>query len=752
MAKLIEASSHVRGASRFIEDISLPQHTLYAACLFSQEVGTIVDLNLEPALAMEGVVSVLSAADIPGRNQIGGIFADEPLLAGAETHYIGQPMALILATTRELAYRARALLNPTIEPGRVITTAQEADQLGEYLFPERTMQKGDVDAHWGQCDLVVEGTTHSGFQEHVYLETQASLAMPEERGRIRILASTQGPTAVQRMTARVLGLPMHHVEVDVLRLGGGFGGKEDQATPWAVLAALGAHATGHPVKLALERHDDLMATGKRHPYSSSYKLGLKKDGTILAFDVTYLQNGGACADLSPAILERTVCHATGSYEIPNVRILARGCKTNLPPNTAFRGFGGPQAHFVIEAAIAHAARKLNLHTSQIQAKNLLEEGDRLPFGQVLEACHAKACWAEVQSRYNLEQALAKRDAFNKDHKLKKKGVAMMPVCFGISFNKTSMNQAGALVHIYQDGSVGVSTAAVEMGQGVNTKLCHIAATVLGISMERVHVESTNTTRVANTSPTAASSAADLNGKAVERACIMLRSRLLTHLAAKKNMLFKHLDLAKDQVYSEGKPLQYSWNRLIRSAFEARVDLSEHGYYATPEIYWNKEENQGKPFAYHTYGTAMICAEVDILRGTYHIDSVQIVHDFGKSLNRDIDLGQVEGGLAQGIGWMTLEEISYDERGRLLAANLSSYKLPDLGACPKKVDTHFLETDGNEKAVFKSKAIGEPPLLYGIGAYFALLDAIRAFKDIPLDHIQAPMTPEQLFNYCHKNEP
>jgi len=748
MVKMIDAQSHVRGESRFIDDFPLLDGTLFAAPLLAPSVGEIQSIDARKALALEGVHSILFASDIPGENQVGGIIPDEPLLAEGQTHFIGQPVALVLAVSRDIAYQARRAIELNIRKTEVITSAEEADRRERYLFPPRHLEMGKPDQAWDQCEYVIEGKAESGFQEHLYLETQGSICIPQERGHLRVISSTQSPTGVQRSIARVLGLSMHLIEVEVLRLGGAFGGKEDQAAPWASLAALGSFTSHRPVKCVLERADDMIATGKRHPYTSTYRLGLSKELKMIAYEVTFLQNGGACADLSPAILERTICHATGSYFIPNVRITAKSCKTDIPPNTAFRGFGGPQGLFVIEAAIAHAARIIGCRPHAIQQTNLLNEGDELPFGQRVEACKAQTCWDQAVDRFQLDLWEERMDSFNRKNVLKKMGLAMMPICFGISFNKSSMNQAGALVHIYQDGSVAISTAAVEMGQGVNTKMVHVASTVLGVSPERVRVEPTNTTRVANTSPTAASSAADMNGKATEKACLILKSRLLTHAAKEKELDFADLELKKDALFSSGKATGWTWDHLIRSAFDHRVDLTEHGYYKTPGIYYDLAKGKGKPFAYHVYGSALLVATVDILRGSYEVERVLIMHDFGKSLNPEIDRGQVEGALAQGIGWMTLEELAYSKEGRLLAHNLSNYKVPDLHAMPRHVETYFLETEGNEKAVFKSKAIGEPPFLYGIGAFYAILDAMQAYRNVDFAKLKAPMTPERVLMTCH----
>jgi len=748
MVKFIDAVSHVRGESLFVDDFPLLDQTLYAAAVVCQAIGKITRVDIREALKFPGVVSVLTYKDIPGENQIGGIVPDEPLLAEDDAHFIGQPVALVLAESRDAAYAARKLVYIEIKKREAITCPREALKQGKMILPTRHMQIGDLESAWEKCDLIVEGRVETGGQEHLYLETQGALVFLEEKGHLKVISSTQSPTGVQRMVARVLNIPMHLVEVQVLRLGGAFGGKEDQAAPWAVLAALGVQKTGLPVKLVLERHDDMVVTGKRHPYSSDYRIGLTKDFKIQVFDVTYYQNAGACADLSPAILERTICHATGSYYVPNVKITAHSCRTDLPPFTAFRGFGGPQALFVMESAITHAAHELGCRASDIQRANLLEEGHMLPFGQKTEACTARECWDFAEKEFNLRKWEKIKLEFNAANATKKMGVAMMPICFGISFNKTAMNQAGALAHIYQDGSVGVSTAAVEMGQGVNTKMVHIAATVLGLSPERIHVEPTNTTRVANTSPTAASSAADLNGRALERACLMLKARLLTHAADIHGYQFRDLELKKERLYNDDVRSGISWEELVTSAFNHRIDLTEHAYYATPGLYFDNKKQRGKPFAYHVYGSALVAVVVDILRGTYEIDSVRMIHDFGKSLNPEIDRGQAEGALAQGIGWVTMEEIQYSKEGYLLSNSLSNYKVPDLQSAPKTVEVHFLETEGNEKAVFRSKAIGEPPFLYGIGAYFAIDDAIRAFTDEKITGFEAPMTPERVFMRCH----
>jgi xanthine dehydrogenase large subunit len=536
---------------------------------------------------------------------------------------------------------------------------------------------------------------------------------------------------------------MHKIEVDVIRLGGGFGGKEDQATPWAVMAAVAVQHLNKPVKYMLNRHDDLRMTGKRHPYASFFKIGLNKGLKIKAFEAEFLQNSGAAADLSPAIAERTLFHATNSYFVPNVKTTVYSCKTNLPPNTAFRGFGGPQGMFVIESAIAKAADKIGIDRREIQEANLLEENDEFSYGQIATEVQAKKSWFKAKEKFEFEKLEQEVTDFNSQNDHYKKGISLMPITFGISFTNTPMNHARALVHIYQDGSVGVSTAAVEMGQGVNTKILQVAQDVLGISSDKVKIETTNTTRVANTSPSAASSTADLNGKAVEMACNSLVERLKKVASRMLSSDENNIKFEENRVLLNGEKSNLTWNGLIAQAMLERVALSENAHYATPIIHFDKSKEKGHPFAYHVYGTAITTVTLDCLRGVYEIDSVKIVHDFGKSMNLGIDIGQVEGALAQGIGWMTMEEIAYGNDGRLLSNALSTYKVPDIFSAPKTVETIPLETDGNEMAIQKSKAVGEPPLMYGIGTYFAIQNAVKAFNKKYKPKYHSPLTPEKV---------
>uniref|UniRef100_A0AB33KXB8 Xanthine dehydrogenase molybdopterin binding subunit n=1 Tax=Tenacibaculum sp. Pbs-1 TaxID=3238748 RepID=A0AB33KXB8_9FLAO len=742
--KNIDSFTHVRGESLFVDDLMLRQDTLFGLVFDSPKAhGKIKSVDYSKAEALEGVIKIFTYKDVLGENQIGGIIPDEPLWAEDEVHFWGQPIAFIVAKSEAIAKKARTLITIDIEELPVITTAKEAKEKGSFINAPRSFNLGNTQNAFTECEYVFEGETFSNGQEHLYLETQGCYAVPQENGNIKITSSTQGPTAVQKTAAKVLGIPMHKIEVDVIRLGGGFGGKEDQATPWAVMAAVAVQHLNRPVKYMLNRHDDLRMTGKRHPYSSFYKIGLTKDLKIKAFEAEFLQNSGAAADLSPAIAERTLFHATNSYFVPNVHTTVYSCKTNLPPNTAFRGFGGPQGMFVIESAIADAADKIGINKRKIQEANLLAENDEFSYGQIATEVQAQNSWFSAKEQYQLEQLEQEVADFNNKNDRYKKGISLMPIAFGISFTNTPMNHARALVHIYQDGSVGVSTGAVEMGQSVNTKILQVAQSILGISPDKVKLETTNTTRVANTSPSAASSTADLNGKATEMACNSLVERLTEVAADMLSTKKENISFQEDAVFVNNKKSELTWEALIAEAMLRRVALSENAHYATPVIHFDKTKEKGHPFAYHVYGTAITTVTVDCIRGNYEIDSVKIVHDFGKSMNMGIDLGQVEGALAQGIGWMTLEEISYNNEGRLLSNALSTYKVPDIFSAPKTVETIPLKTEGNQMAIKKSKAVGEPPLMYGIGSYFAIQQAVKAFNPNYKLKFHAPFTPEKV---------
>ncbi|MEJ7622760.1 MAG: molybdopterin cofactor-binding domain-containing protein [Pyrinomonadaceae bacterium] len=756
--KNIDSKSHVRGESVYLDDIPTIQGTLYA-CVFDSPIanGRLIAVDTSEAEKAEGVFRVITARDLIGENQIGGIVPDEPLLAEGEVHFQGQPIAIVIAESEELARKAVEKITAQIHELEPVTDPRVAAANGDLIVPAKKFVLGDTADAFAGCVHIFEGRTEQNGQEHLYIETQGAYAVPTEQGGLRVYSSTQGPTAVQRAVCRVTGLAMHQVEVDVQRLGGGFGGKEDQANAWAGICAVAAQLTRRPVKYALHRMEDMRMTGKRHPYSSDYRIGLDKDLKILAYEATFYQNAGAACDLSPPVLERTLFHCTNSYFIPNVTATAYCCRTNLPPNTAFRGFGGPQGMFVIESAIAHAAERLGVAAADIQRRNLIADGDKFPYGQIAES-DAITSWSQADENYGFAKLRSEADDFNSSSKYFKKGLATMPVCFGISFTKTPMNQARSLVHVYTDGSVAVSTGAVEMGQGVNTKMAQVAASVFGLPIEQIRVHTTNTLRIANTSPTAASAAADLNGKATEMACEAIRDRLFElALGLVEAGGVDELSVRDGFIYANGEKTALSWQALALEAHLARVNLSEHSHYATPGIHFDWGTAKGHPFAYHVYGTAIVGVTVDCLRGRYEVDYVKCCHDFGTSMNTAVDNGQIEGGIVQGLGWVTMEEIVYDDAGRLRSNALSTYKIPDIYSVPKEIDILPLETTRENLAIFNSKAVGEPPLMYGIGAYFAIRNAVRSFAKTQTDGgawppFSLPSTPEKVLMNLYAKEP
>ena len=752
-----DSHSHVRGESVYVDDIPILEHTLYGVIFTAPYAhGRIKSLDISEATKCAGIVAILTYKDIPGENQIGGIIQDEMLLVEEEFDFEGQPIALLIATSELAGKKAKDKINLEYEKLEIITDPREAKEKNLLIQKPRTFLLGSPDEIWSQCEYVFDGRADSGGQEHLYLETQGSYAYLTENNHVKIHSSTQRPTTVQQAVANVLKLPMHAVEIDVQRLGGAFGGKEDQPTMFACLAGLGSYITKKPVKLILHRLDDIKITGKRHPYSSDFKIGLDKRYNILAYEVTFYQNAGSSADLSPAVLERTLFHATNAYYIPNVKATAYSCKTNLPSNTAFRGFGGPQGFYVIESAIAKAADAIGIEPHIIQQSNLIYEGSEFPYGQLAEDPQAKPSWKLLEQKINFPDRIKAIDEFNRTNNLFKKGYAFMPICFGISFTAKHLNQAGVLVHIYLDGSLSISTAAVEMGQGVNTRIAQVPMMVFSINPDRIKIETTNTTRVANTSPSAASSTHDLNGFATFNACQELLFRLkkvaISLLELPADTDINRITIVDEHICLDQIKTALNWENLIQQAYLKRIDLTAHGFYAPQDIYFDTTKEKGHPFTYHVYGTAYFEVTVDCLRGIYSIDSADLVHDYGKSMNPDIDLGQTEGGLVQGIGWMTSEEVLYSKEGHLMSNSFSTYKVPDAASVPKIINVTFLPNIQSKYGLFKSKAIGEPPLMYGLGIYFALQKAIKSFNGKNYELVfDAPMTPEKVLLSLYKNK-
>ncbi|MBC2605449.1 xanthine dehydrogenase molybdopterin binding subunit [Pelagicoccus albus] len=734
---------HVTGRSEYVDDVTPPAGMLHAAVFGSPIAhGNIKSLDTSAAMETPGVVAVFTISDIPGNPYFGAIIADEPLLADKKVFFHGQPIALVVAESYEAARKGVAACQVKIESLPAITCPREAFEKGETHQELRVFEKGEIDAAWDKCATVLEGAIDLAGQEHLYLETNRARAIPAEDGQLRVFSSTQSPTATQKTIAHILGLPMNKVEVDVKRLGGGFGGKEDQATHWACMASLAAFILQRPTQLVLNRVDDMQMTGKRHPYKQDYKIGLDEEGRILAYEVSHYQNSGAFMDLSNPVLERTCLHSTNAYAIPNVRIRAVPCKTNLPSNTAYRGFGGPQGMFALEVAIEKAANKLGVPTEQLQELNLARKGYVFPYGQELGDDRLHRTWEEAKEHFDLEARRCQVEKFNAANSLQKKGYALMPVCFGISFTKTFLNQGSSLVHIYTDGTVSVTTGGIEMGQGISSNMIAICSRILGISPTRIRCNSTNTSRIANISPSAASATSDLNGNATIIACQEILKGMYKVAAKELKCEPDQISIKDGIVFVDAEASNLDWNTLVLKSYFSRVQLMAHGFYAPPNINFDPIAGWGRPFHYYTYGTCYIETTVDCIRGSYTIDSAKIVHDLGRGIIPTVDLGQVEGGLAQGIGWVTLEELAFSDEGRLLSNALSTYKCPDGEFLPDDMEVKFLENADNPGGPLGSKAVGEPPFMYGIAAYFALRRAIESFTPINETETYSPLTPEQ----------
>ena len=709
---------------------------LLGKVVYSKQAHAVIrNIDISEALTVPGVHCILTSKDIPGENQMGPVVHDEPCLADREVTFIGQAMALIAAETEEAALKAENLISIDYEILPAILDIQSAMAANNPLSPVRKIERGDPAAALKSAPHVLKGELCTGAQEHWYLETQSALAVPGEGREIFMHASSQNPAETQAIVAEVLGIPKNEVEVVVKRIGGGFGGKETQGNHVAAWAALLANTTKCPVKIHLFRDDDQIMTGKRHRFLSRYEIGFDDQGMILAYKVELNSDAGSATDLSRAILERAMLHADNSYYLPHVSITGQAWKTNLPSNTAFRGFGGPQGMAVIENAIDRIARFLKKDAAEIRHKNFYRSDahDLTPYGQKVEHNHLYKMFDHLvnTSDYHLRRQEINR--FNHEHAFMKKGIALTPVKFGISFTTAFMNQAGALVNIYTDGTVLVNHGGTEMGQGLHTKIIRIASAELGISPEYIKVNETNTSKVPNTSPTAASSGSDLNGMAVKVAIDILKERLGT-LAVKElsalhpgcNFHPEKMTFSDNFIYDQEQPsCKISFKKICGMARQNQVSLSATGFYKTPGIYFDRDTGRGNPFHYFAYGMAVSEVEIDTLTGAHRLLRTDIIHDVGDSINEGIDKGQVEGGFIQGVGWCTTEEIKWDKEGHLLTHSPDTYKIPTINDIPQVFRVELLKDVPNPGTILRSKAVGEPPFMLGLSVWLAIKDAISA---------------------------
>ena len=740
------AVAHVTGAARYLDDVPIVSGTLEAALVLCPHAhARIRRVDLSAALAAPGVLAAITAADIPGKNDIAPIRSDEPALAADVVEYDGQPVAAIAATTLDRARAAAKLVATDYEPLVPVLTIEEAMARESYVSPPQIMVRGEVEGALARAPHRLAGELRCGGQDHFYLEGQIALATPGEASDMHVWSSTQHPTEVQRGVADLLGLPLNAVTVEVRRMGGAFGGKESQATIIAGIAAVLAWKARRPVKLRLPRDDDMRATGKRHPFLIRYDVGFDADGHILALDLTLAADGGNVADHTPAVLTRALCHADNCYFLPNLRFRGLPCKTNTVSNTAFRGYGGPQGMLAIETVIEAIARRLGLPVHMVRRRNFYGIGrnDVTPYGMTVEDNIIARVVDELDRSVDL--AAWRRDIvnFNALSPVVKKGLATMPVKFGISFNRPELNQAGALVHVYTDGSVVLNHGGTEMGQGLFTKVAQVVAEVFAIDLDHIRVSATSTAKVPNTSATAASSGSDLNGMAALHACQQIKARM-TEVAADHFVVpTGEIVFDSNRIYAGNRSLSFA--ELAALSWEKRVSLSAAGFYRTPEIHWDFATNTGRPFYYFVYGAAAAEVAIDTLTGESRVLRAELVQDCGRSLNPAIDLGQIEGAFVQGMGWLTSEELWWDAEGRLRTHGPSTYKIPGSRDVPPIFNARMLADAPNRAAtIFRSKAIGEPPLMLAISVWLAIRDAIASLADHRLaPRLDAPATPERV---------
>jgi xanthine dehydrogenase large subunit len=732
----------VTGSAHYVDDLREPAGTLHVAVGGAPAArGRIVRLDLDAARAAPGVVAVLTAADIPGKNDVSPIVGDDPVLADDAVLFHGQPVFAVVAESHDQARRGARLGVIEMATEAPTVTVDDALAAGSRLMPDQTFAKGDCASALAAAARQVEGTLRIGGQEHFYLEGQVALAIPGE-DEMMVHSSTQHPTEVQGIVARVLDLPNAAVTVEVRRVGGGFGGKETQAAQWAAIAALAARVTGRPCKMRLDRDDDMALTGKRHDFRVDYQAGFDGEGRLASVDIVLASRCGCSADLSGAINDRAMFHADNAYFLPAARIVTRRMKTDTVSNTAFRGFGGPQGMLAIERALDHIAWTLGVDPLDLRKRNRYGPGrDVTPYGMQVTDNILPELMDTLEQTCDYRERRKTIAEFNRASRFLKRGLALTPVKFGISFTTTFLNQAGALVHVYQDGSVHLNHGGTEMGQGLFVKVAQVVAEEFGVGLDRIRITPTTTAKVPNTSATAASAGSDLNGMAAQAAARAIKARLTDFASEKWGVPADRIAFRDDHVLVGNESIAFA--DLARQAWLARISLSSTGFYRTPDIHWDAEKKTGRPFYYFSYGAACSEVMIDITTGETKVQRVDILHDVGRSLNPAIDIGQIEGGFVQGMGWLTTEELVFDDDGRLLTHAPSTYKIPCASDVPADFRVALFPGVNREPTIYRSKAVGEPPLMLAISVFAAVADAIHSLapgRPVPLD---APATPETI---------
>jgi xanthine dehydrogenase large subunit len=737
------APLHVAGTATYADDVAEPANMLHLAFGKAKHAhAKILSMKLDAVRAAPGVVAVFTAADIPGDNNVAPVMKDDKLLAEDEVVFMGQPLFIVAATSAKAARVAARLGEVEYEVLPAVLTIAEARLAGSIIETAQVMARGDVSA-LDTSTHRLSGAVEIGGQEHFYLEGQVSVATPGEQGAMHLLCSTQHPSEVQHLVAHLLHVNSADVTVEVRRMGGGFGGKETQAALFAGAAALVAAKTGRPAKFRADRDDDMALTGKRHDFTADYEVGFGDDGVITALRLDLASRCGCSADLSMAINDRAMFHADNCYFLENVEIVSHRFKTHTVSNTAFRGFGGPQGMLAIERIMDDIAAHLGLDALDVRRANFYRPGrDVTPYGMTVEDFVADTIVEELRRSSHYDARLKAIDAFNASHPYLKRGLALTPVKFGISFTTSHLNQAGALIHAYVDGSIHLNHGGTEMGQGLNIKVAQIVADVFGLGLDRIRITSTRTDKVPNTSATAASSGTDLNGMAAWNAAMTIRDRLAAFLAEREGVAPDEVVFTGGQVIAGSTSLDFG--TVCRLAHMARISLSAAGFYATPKIHYDRKTHTGRPFLYFAYGAAVSEVIVDTLTGEHKVLRADLLHDAGRSINPAIDLGQVEGAYVQGMGWLTTEELVYDSQGRLLTHAPSTYKIPCASDRPKVLNLALWRAGENrEPTIHRSKAVGEPPFMLAISVLSALTYAVRAATGNGRAVLDAPATPERV---------
>ncbi len=740
------APKHVSGEAVYVDDrLEFPNQLHVYARMSERAHARIVSIDTSPCYQIPGVAIAITAKDVPGQLDIGAVMPGDPLLADGKVEFIGQPVIAVAADSLETARKAAMAAIIEYEDLEPVLDVVEALHKKHFVLDSHTHKRGDSATALASAPRRLQGSLHIGGQEHFYLETQVSSVMPTEDGGMIVYTSTQNPTEVQKLVAEVLGVPMNKIVIDMRRMGGGFGGKETQAAGPACLCAVIAHLTDRPTKMRLPRMEDMTMTGKRHPFYVEYDVGFDDDGLLHGIEIDLAGNCGYSPDLSGSIVDRAMFHSDNAYYLGDATINGHRCKTNLASNTAYRGFGGPQGMVAIEEIMDAVARELGKDPLEVRKRNYYGKTERnvTHYYQTVEHNMLEEMTAELEASSDYAKRREDIRAFNAASPILKKGLALTPVKFGISFTASFLNQAGALVHVYTDGSIHLNHGGTEMGQGLNTKVAQVVAEVFQVDIERIQITATNTDKVPNTSPTAASSGADLNGKAAQNAAQTIKQRLVEFAARKWQIFEEDVEFKNGQVRLRDHYI--SFEELIQQAYFGQVSLSSTGFYRTPKIYYDRSQARGRPFYYFAYGAACSEVIVDTLTGEYKMLRSDILHDVGASLNPAIDIGQVEGGFVQGLGWLTMEELVWNDKGKLMTNGPASYKIPAVADMPLDLRVKLVENRKNpEDTVFHSKAVGEPPFMLGISVWCAIKDAVASLADYRAQpQIDAPATPERV---------